>query len=134
MEVEVTNWTFGSHGTYHIFGTECTVSGCGCNGSNHEDYLTDKYFDYVFINSATRSTEDTAYCAITGESAVGQPYSFYNDTTLNPKFDMDAYLDEYYTNGASDTNADEIFNSKSDMTGLQKLVDKWFLEKPYLNE
>lgn len=47
---------------------------------------------------------------------------------------MDAYLDEYYTNGASDTNADEIFNSKSDMTGLQKLVDKWFLEKPYLNE
>lgn len=234
MEVEVTNWTFPSHGTYHIFGQECTVS--GCSKVFHEDYLTDRYFDYVFINSATRTTVDsafvdsvdyimeffrkenpnvkfillgnassrgineydtpysavtdayadiekkgvtiadwgkvvqgiisgeyivenakntfekssfvvsdqyhsnalagyittlTAFCAITGAKAEGQPYSFYNDTTLNSKFDISAYINKYYTNGTSDTNFHKIFESESDMRGIQKIIDKWFKEKPY---
>lgn len=233
-DVSVTNWTFGSHGTNHLFNTECSL----CNGVKHEEYLTDKYFDYVIINSGTRTGGDageiilnnieyimnlfkeanpdvkfilwgnassrgvneydtpysdvtaiypdlaekgvtiadwgyiikgilsneytvpgakhayskssfivkdnyhtnplagyiatlTAYCAITGESAVGMPYSFYNDTALNDSFDMNAYMDEYYTNGSADTNFDEIFESPSDMNGLQQLIDKWFAEKHY---
>ena len=47
-EVEVTNWTFSSHGLSSIFGNPCAVKG-DCNGLNHEEYLTDPYFDYVVI-------------------------------------------------------------------------------------
>jgi len=66
-----------------------------------------------------------AYCAITGESAIGQPYSFYNDTTLNAAFDIPAYLDKWYTSsGANETNADEIMNSQSDMNGLQQIAQR----------
>ncbi len=47
-EVEVTNWTFSSHGLASIFGGACTTKG-DCKGLNHEDYLVDRYFDYVVI-------------------------------------------------------------------------------------
>lgn len=46
--VEVTNWTFSSHGLSSIFGNPCSVKG-DCSGLNHEEYLTDPYFDYVVI-------------------------------------------------------------------------------------
>ena len=237
-EVSVTNWTFGNHGLRSLFGAPCNVNGV-CKDVMHEEYLTDRYFDYVFINpgvgksSAEKLLEDfeyimnffreanpnvkfvcvgnvsvygrnatdtaypaitqnyktieemgvtiadwgriidailsgevtvpgatqtynrksfivkdnyhpntltgyittlVAYCAITGEAAEGQPYSFYNDTSLNEKFDMTAYFNQYYTNGADDTNADEIFASESDMRGLQQLVDRYFKAKPHLQE
>ena len=38
---------------------------------------------------------------------------------------------KYYTNGISDTNFHEIFQSESDMRGLQMLVDKVLDEKAY---
>jgi len=236
-DVEVTNWTFSGHGLQNIMGGEpCTYSS-SCNGKIHLDYLTDRYFDYVFIQSARSSTtteerfysdveyimsifkeanpnvkfvlmgtlsthghnqtdtpapavlasyknlekegviiadwgeviagilEDryevsgtkqeysrssfivsdnyhlnalggyittlTAYCAVTGEQALGKTYEFYNDTSLNSKFNITNYANKYYTNGISDTNFHEIFQSESDMRGLQMLVDKVLDEKAY---
>lgn len=47
-DVSVTNWTFSSHGLSSIFMNPCSVEG-DCYGLNHEEYLTDRYFDYVVI-------------------------------------------------------------------------------------
>lgn len=236
-DVDVTNWAFSGHGLSHIFGGNPCTYNSSCKGKVHENYLTDRYFDYVFFNSArssqnedkfiddvtyimnffreanpdvkfvlmgTASTQGvnqlgdvksetvlstyknlekqgviiadwgevvagvikgkytvpgakqeysrssfivsdnyhlnalggyittlTAYCAVTGEQASGMTYDFYNDTSLNPKFDISAYINKYYTNGTSDTNFHHLFQSESDMKGLQMLIDKILKEKPY---
>lgn len=65
-EVNVTNWTFSSHGLSSLFGGTCTTDG-DCFGLNHEEYLTDRYFDYVVIqpgvgtNSETNIAKDINY-------------------------------------------------------------------------
>jgi len=233
MEVSVTNWTFGKHPLGGIFREECTVDDT-CNGVMHEDYLVDRYFDYVVITPgvgkksvdelfedvdyimkffksvnpqvkfvilgnvsvygcnaqnfpypgitenykvlekrgiiiadwgyAVRSvlsgeykvecalekytkssfivsdgyhpnmltgyiTTLTAFCAITGISAVGQPYDFCTDASLSEWFDTDAYLERYYE--GAETNMVDIFLSEADMLGLQKLVDRNLKEKRY---
>lgn len=68
-----------------------------------------------------------AYCAITGESAVGQSYDFCGDSTINPKFDLDAFKAEYYTFEPY-TNFIEVFQSEQDMKGLQQLVDQYIAQ------
>lgn len=76
------------------------------------------------------------YCAITGESAVGQPYAFWNDTSLrqsgdkNHFFNPDKFIERYYEHGP--TNYDRVFESESDMLGLQQLIDGTLAEKAYL--
>ncbi len=232
-DVSVTNWTFSGHGLFHTFGGEPCTYNSSCKGEIHEDYLTDRYFDYVFINAGTGTNSEasflddfeyimnffksanpnvkfvclgtassygcnqtntaypgvtgsydtlrekgviiadwgkvitgiidgdytvpgaqydytkssfivsdeyhanaltgyittlTAYCAVTGESAYGQPYEFYNDTSLNAKFNITNYINKYYTNGASDTNFEEIFESESDMRGIQQVIDIYLSE------
>lgn len=71
------------------------------------------------------------YCAITGESAVGHPYDFWNDTSLNSKFNSNNYISKYYTHGT--TNYPEIFGSAADMRGLQQLIDQYYADKAYRN-
>ena len=65
-----------------------------------------------------------AYCAITGESAVGQPYDFASDASINPKFDWELFRSEKYVYDPT-TNFIEIYNSPEDMKGLQMLVDEY---------
>ena len=72
-----------------------------------------------------------AYCAVTGESAVGQTYDFCNDMRVNTKFSFANYVKEYYTD-AKPTNFPEVFKSEGDMRGIQELVDKYLAEKTYL--
>lgn len=69
------------------------------------------------------------YCAITGESAVGKSYDFWNDASLSLKFNSDDYISKYYTYGT--TNYTEIFDSPADMRGLQTLIDQYLEEKAY---
>ena len=69
------------------------------------------------------------YCAITGESAVGKSYAFWNDTSINSKFDPALFISESYTNGP--TNYPEIFASSADMQGLQTLIDQYLAEKAF---
>ena len=64
------------------------------------------------------------YCAITGESAVGQPYAFTNDTTINPKFTWESAKKLHYSYN-DETNFIEIFQSEADMKGLQQLADQY---------
>ncbi len=66
-----------------------------------------------------------AYCAITGESAVGQEYSFCSDTSIDDRFDFDTYEKTYYKYDNATTNFPEIFASESDMNGIQQLADEY---------
>lgn len=65
-EVSVTNWCFSGHGLGSLFGNPCTVGG-GCEGVMHEEYLTDRNYDYVVITpgvgeaSQASIAEDMAY-------------------------------------------------------------------------
>ena len=67
------------------------------------------------------------YCAITGESAVGQPYGFADDRSIHPDFDMDAYKEKYYVYEPF-TNFVEVYRSESDMNGLQRLIDQYIIK------
>jgi len=71
------------------------------------------------------------YCAITGESAVGQDYSFCGDTGVNEEFSFKNYCDMYYCYNGAKTNFPQIFESESDMKGIQQLIDKYLKEKMY---
>lgn len=64
------------------------------------------------------------YCAITGESAVGQPWEFTNDASLNPKFGWEKMKALHYSYNP-ETNFIEIFQSEADMNGLQQLADQY---------
>jgi len=71
-----------------------------------------------------------AYCAVTGEKAEGQPYDFYDNTSLNSTFNMTTYVTSNYIR--RNTNFTRVFESAEDMKGLQQLTDKYLKEKPYL--
>ena len=67
------------------------------------------------------------YCAITGDSAVGLPYDFCSDSTIDTRFNLEAYKKEKYTYETF-TNFIEIFESPADMDGLQQLVDLYIAD------
>lgn len=69
-------------------------------------------------------TAAMVYCAITGDSAVGLPYDFCDDSTLHPDFDLEAYKADKYTYDTG-TNFVEVFRSPADMNGLQQLIDQY---------
>lgn len=73
------------------------------------------------------------YCAITGESAVGQDYSFCNDSTKNTAFDFNKFISTYYTYNNATTNFPQIFGSEEDMAGIQQLADQYLAAKGYRN-
>ena len=67
------------------------------------------------------------YCAITGDSAVGLPYDFCSDTSIDTRFNFAVYKKEKYIYDPF-TNFIEIFESPADMDGLQQLVDRYIAE------
>ena len=230
MDVEVTNWVFGSHDLTDIMSNECQESTSSCVGKDHMSYFEDAAFDYVSIQLSKESayggdmmehlkptmdffraanpdvkflllvphmtyvkkyawrndlqaavdagvivcnwggmlddivnkrievpgatqqyflasfvisrgetdghhqnllvgylTALMVYSAITGDSAVGQPYAFADDPSIHPNFDMEAFKKEYYTYEPF-TNFVDIYRSESDMLGLQTLVDQYILK------
>jgi len=64
------------------------------------------------------------YCAITGESPVGQPYDFCDNKELNTMFDLEAFKEKNYPDNGQ-TNFVEIFRSEADMLGLQQLAEQY---------
>ena len=103
---------------------------------------TETYDAYTFVHN--KSPEDgfhpnqlagyfealMIYCTITGESALGQPYDFWNDKSLHSSFDPAAYYSYAYKLG--DSNYQDVFASPADMAGLQQLADQYIAEKAYL--
>ena len=119
------------------------------NGETEVPNATAEYSKSSFIVSTSRKdgyhpnqltgyiTSLMTYCAITGESAVGQPYDFCSDASLNPDFDFDSYIELNYEYSrryySTTTNYPEIFESDADMEGIQTLIDQYLAEKAYLN-
>lgn len=228
--VNVTNWTYGGHSLSDIF-VKCAANR-GCDGTEHQTYLTDRYYDYVFIQEGGQQydisldqiemvlnffreanpntkffflvqrayydsadvadslpllkklpdygvtvvewgalvddiikgktqvpgglltynqnsfivdqsasdgfhpnmltgyiTAQMAYSAATGESAVGQDYSFATNPAVNTAFSPLTFIDKYYKRGK--TNMLDIFQSPADMRGLQTLMDQYLAEHRY---
>ena len=71
-----------------------------------------------------------AYCTVTGESAVGQPYDFCNDVRVNQAFSFSKYISANYTDDKV-TNFDDVFKSEGDMKGIGELVDKYIAEQTW---
>ncbi len=92
--------------------------------SNKDGYHPNQLTGYI--------TSLMTYCAITGESAVGQPYSFCSDTSLSSKFSFSNYISEHYKFSTT-TNYPEIFESDADMNGIQTLIDQYLEEKAFLD-
>ena len=100
---------------------------------------TQQYFQQSFVVSRTENdghhqnllagyiTAMMTYCAITGESAVGQPYDFVDDPSIHPNFDMEKFQKENYVYETF-TNFVDIYRSEADMLGIQTLADKYILK------
>ena len=73
------------------------------------------------------------YCAITGEEAEGQDYSFCGNIKVNRAFKFSSFISSYYNYNGATTNFDKIFGSESDMKGIQQLIDRYLEEKAYMN-
>lgn len=69
-------------------------------------------------------TATMVYCAITGDSAVGLPYDFCDDSTIHSDFNLEKYKADKYTYEKF-TNFVEVFRSPADMKGLQQLIDQY---------
>ena len=69
-------------------------------------------------------TAQMCFSAISGESAVGQKYDFCWDKTIAPQYDLQNFLTYQYGKNQT-SNFIEVFNSPSDMLGIQKLMDEY---------
>ena len=136
----VRNFAWGEGSLAELAGTDVIICNWGgmCNDIVNKITSvpggTQQYFRASFVISKDENdghhqnllvgylTALMTYCAITGESAVGQPYAFADDNTLNPYFDMEAYKTQYYVYEPF-TNFVDIYRSEADMKGLQQLVD-----------
>lgn len=76
-------------------------------------------------------TAQMTWCAVTGDAAEGQEYRFTGNPSVNAAFDFDAYIEKYYSYGGVTTNFDKVLKSKTEVTGFQKLIDKYLAEKAY---
>ena len=70
------------------------------------------------------------FCAITGVRAEGQNYLFCDDMSINKAYDPFTFTSKYYT--YSPSNFYNILASEPDMKGIQKMIDRYLDEKPYL--
>ena len=109
-----------------------TVPGGAQTYNNHTFVKNKSLTDGFHPNQlAGYITAQMVFCAITGESAVGQDYSFWNDTSLHEQFDVEHFVDVSYVLGP--TNYPEVFASEADMAGIQQLIDQYLAEKAYRN-
>ena len=119
LVADVINGTTQVPGATQTYNKNSFVIRKSASDGYHENMLT----GYI--------TAQMLYCALTGENAVGQDYSFCGDKTINKAFDFEKFLKEEYSYDNATSNFIEIFNSPSDMLGLQQLIDQYLAAKGY---
>ena len=120
--VRIANW---GELIYDVVGGKTEVPGATQEYSFHSFVIHWSETDGFHQNMlAGYLTSLMVYCAITGESAVGQPWMFTNDTSVNPSFDWETIKAKHYSYDPT-TNFIEIFQSEADMHGLQQLADQY---------
>ena len=120
--IRIANW---GELCYDVLAGTATVPGATQEYTYHSFVINWREDDGFHQNVlAGYLTSLMTYCAITGESAVGQPYAFTNDPTINPKFTWENFKKLHYSYN-DETNFIEIFQSEADMLGLQQLADQY---------
>ena len=120
LVADVIDGTTKVPGGIHTYGQNSFVISKSMDDGFHENLLA----GYI--------TAQMTYCAITGESAVGQDYSFCGNKEIHKSFDFETFKAKQYLFDTR-TNFIEIFNSEADMLGLQRLMDQYLAEKAYRN-
>ena len=69
------------------------------------------------------------YCAITGEKAENLPTDLFLNSAMETA--LDSHLAKSYVD-PSDTNFKTALTAESELKGLNKLIDRYLEEKPYL--
>ena len=119
---------------YDVYKGNAKVPGSQLSYNRHSFVISKSASDGHHQNMlAGYLTAQMTWCALTGDSAVGQEYRFTGDPTVNPAFDFAKYRSTYYTYGAVSTNFDKALQSKTEMNGFQQLIDKYLAEKAYRN-
>ncbi len=116
-----------------IIGGTTAVPG-GVQTYDKNSFVISKSMDDGFHENmlAGYITAQMLYCALTGESAVGQDYSFCGNKEVHSSFDFETFKAKQYLFDTH-TNFIEIFNSEADMKGLQELMEEYLAEKAYRN-
>lgn len=96
IDVSVTNWTFSAHGLYQLFNATCTHSDCADDAIEHEDYLTDRYYDYVFISPGRSNSEQNGF-----KENMDYIIDLFKEENPNVKFVLIGHTGHY---GISNTN------------------------------
>ena len=109
---------------YDVYSGNTEVPGAKETYNKHSFIISKDDFHPGLLSGYIIST--MVYCALTGESAVGQPYEFCEEVRS-----FLSYRERYYTKGG--TNFPQIFSSPDDMLGLQKLMDRYLEGKYYLD-
>jgi hypothetical protein len=122
--VTVINWGGMLHGI--LQGTE-TVPGTA-QTFNENSFIISKSANDGYHPNLLAGYVATlmTYCAITGESAVGQPYGFCSTTRS-----FSSFISKQYKVG--ETNFDKIFASKETMKALQEMIDEYYQAKAFRN-
>ena len=131
MGVTVVDW---GKIVYDIYSNNVEVPGSDLTYNRHSFVISQSAADGHHQNMLVGYiTALMTWCAVTGDSAVGQEYRFTGDPTVNSAFDFEKFIDSYYSYGSVTTNFDAALKSKNEVTGFQKLIDKYLTEKAYRN-
>lgn len=131
MGVTVVDW---GRIVYDIYSNNTEVPGSDMTYNRHSFVISQSASDGHHQNMLVGYlTAMMTWCAVTGDSAVGQEYRFTGDPTVNSAFDFEKFRKSYYSYGGVTTNFDTALKSKSEVTGFQKLIDKYLEEKGYRN-
>ena len=129
MGVTVVNW---GKLVYDVYTGAEKVPGSELSYNRHSFIISQSASDGHHQNMlAGYITALMTWCAVTGDSAVGQEYRFTGDPTVNPAFDFEAYRKSYYSYGNVKTNFDQALQSKIEVTGFQKLINKYLADRGY---
>lgn len=110
---------------YDVWRGEVDVPNAICNYKK-DSFIVNKEDTHHQNSLSGYITAQMAYCVLTGTSAIGQEYDFCGDGDIHFLFGFDTYKEKFYN--PNSTNFEEIFKSRSDMLGLQTLMDQ-YIEK-----
>lgn len=117
-KVSVTDWCFGYHRFGHLFGEPCALDK-GCLNEKHEEYLVDRYYDYVVMqpgvddDSAETIVEDVKYMM-----------EFFKEANPNAKFIL---LGTPYAQGINTTSKKypNLINKYKEVEKLGVTIADW---------
>ena len=133
MGIQIVDW--GSM-IYDVFTGAVQVPGATLEYNRNSFVIAQSASDGYHANLLTGYiTAMTVYCAITGESAVGQAISYGEKDSILSASAIASFKAKYYKPDSGNTydystNFDQILSSEADMRGIQMLIDRYLKNNP----